>query len=52
MMFLATSDKTLYLASVEERAIVGWSLLLQTIGEFPNLYNILEVEWRELESPA
>ena len=52
MTFLATSNRALYSASVEERAMVDWSLLLQAMGEFPNLYKIPEVERRESESPA
>lgn len=42
----------LYSASIEDRAIVGWNLLDQAMGEVPNLYNILEVEHPESVLPA
>jgi hypothetical protein len=42
----------LYSASVEESAIVGWSLLVQAIGALPNLYKMPKVERQESASQA
>jgi hypothetical protein len=36
-MLRAASDNTLYSASIEDSAMVGWSLLDQAIGDSPNL---------------
>jgi hypothetical protein len=36
-MLRAASDNTLYSTSVQDNAMVGWSLLDQAMGDSPNL---------------
>jgi hypothetical protein len=42
--FLATSDRVQYSALVDDRIIVGYSLLDQEIGAEPSLYKMPDVE--------